>query len=89
MNKNGAVGDGNSQLIEILPARFAGTRTDEPKKFTIQVALDGKHFLESPSVVLRVDNTGIREETEYAFTDKEDIRTVNCKLQRRGHRKSP
>ena len=44
MNKNGAVGDGNSQLIEVLPARFAGTRTDEPKKFTIQVALDGKHL---------------------------------------------
>ena len=84
MNKNGAVGDGNSQLIEVLPARFAGTRTDEPKKFTIQVALDGKHFLESPSVVLRVDNTGIREETEYAFTDKEDIRTVTVNYKEEG-----
>lgn len=49
-------GDGNSQLVEILPPRLAGTN----KTYTIQIALDGKNFLDIPSVKLTVNNESLK-----------------------------
>lgn len=49
-------GDGNSQLVEILPPRLAGTN----KTYTIQIALDGKNFLDVPSVKLTVNNESLK-----------------------------
>ena len=51
-------GDGNSQYIEILPPRLAGTN----KTYTLQVALDGKNFLDVPTVKLTVNNESVKGE---------------------------
>ena len=52
------LGDGNSQYIEILPPRLAGTN----KTYTLQVALDGKNFLDVPTVKLTVNNESVKGE---------------------------
>lgn len=65
-DKNGIFGNGNSQLIELLPPRYCGT----DKTYTLQVSIDGEHWIEDPSVKLTVLNSGISGEAE--FTDCTD-----------------
>ncbi len=65
-HRNGVFGDGNSQLIELLPPRYAGTN----KTYKIQVAIDGKNFIEEPCVTLKVINENISG--EYDFRDCTD-----------------
>lgn len=60
-HRNGVFGNGNSQLIELLPPRYAGTN----KTYTIQVAIDGENFIEDPCVTLTVNNEGISGESEF------------------------
>lgn len=69
---NGATGDGNSQIIEVLPPRYAGTN----KEYKIQVAIDGKNYLDVPTVGLKVWNEGITGEADFTSCGPEDIRTV-------------
>lgn len=59
----------------MLPPRLAGTN----KTYTIQVALDGVNFLETPSVKLTVKNEGIKGETEWVECNKEDLITLTAK----------
>lgn len=73
--KTGVIGSGNTQLIEILPARLAGT----DKTYTLQVALDGKNFLEKPVATLQVLNNGITGETGFFPAGKEDIREIKVR----------
>ncbi len=76
VNKNGAIGDGNSQFVEILPPRYAGTN----KTYTIQVALDGVHFLDSPTVTLTVNNEQVKgQEEEWVECGKDDIVNITAK----------
>lgn len=76
VNKNGVIGDGNSQFVEILPPRYAGTN----KTYTIQVALDGVHFLDSPTVTLTVDNSQVKgQEDEWVECGKDDIINITAK----------
>lgn len=42
------------------------------------------HYLDGPSVELQLDNTGIRGETDYSYTDKEDIREVVVNYEEEG-----
>ncbi len=66
-HRNGVFGDGNSQLIELLPPRYAGTN----KTYKIQVAIDGENFIEEPCVTLKVLNENIKGEYEFRdCTDK-------------------
>ncbi len=66
-HRNGVFGDGNSQLIELLPPRYAGTN----KTYKIQVAIDGENFIEEPCVTLKVMNENIKGEYEFRdCTDK-------------------
>lgn len=69
---NGATGDGNSQIIEILPPRYAGTN----KTYTIQAAIDGKNFLETAVVKLTINNEGVQGETNFTPCGPEDIKEV-------------
>lgn len=74
-NANGVVGDGNSQFIEVLPPRYAGTN----KTYKIQVALDGVNFMEEPAVTLKVNNEGIRGEEGFTECGKENILQIQAK----------
>lgn len=60
-HRNGVFGDGNYQLIELLPPRYAGTN----KTYKIQVSLDGENFIEEPNVSLKINNEGIKGESEF------------------------
>lgn len=74
-NKNGVFGDGNAQLVELLPPRYAGTN----KKFTIQVSIDGENWLDTNTVTLTVNNQGISSESDFRTCNKEDIQTITVK----------
>lgn len=74
-NKNGVFGDGNAQLIELLPPRYAGTN----KKYTIQVSIDGENWLDTNTVTLTVNNQGISSESDFRTCNKEDIQTITVK----------
>lgn len=74
-NRNGVFGDGNSQLIELLPPRYAGTN----KTYRIQVALDGKNFIEEPCVTLKVNNEGISGEYEFRDCTSANFKYVTVK----------
>ena len=74
-NKNGVFGDGNAQLIELLPPRYAGTN----KKYTIQVSIDGVNWLDTNTVTLTVNNQGISSESDFRTCNKEDIQTITVK----------
>lgn len=74
-NKNGVFGEGNAQLIELLPPRYAGTN----KKFTIQVSIDGENWLDTNTVTLTVNNQGISSESDFRTCNKEDIQTITVK----------
>ena len=76
INKNGVIGDGNSQFIELLPPRYAGTN----KTYRIQVALDGEHFLEEPIAILTVNNEKVKgQEEEWVECGEEDIINITAK----------
>lgn len=76
INKNGVIGDGNSQFIELLPPRYAGTN----KTYRIQVALDGEHFLEEPIAILTVNNEQVKgQEEEWVECGEEDIVNITAK----------
>lgn len=76
INKNGVIGDGNSQFIELLPPRYAGTN----KTYRIQVALDGEHFLEEPIAILTVNNEKVKgQEEEWVECGEEDIVNITAK----------
>lgn len=72
---NGVYGEGNSQFIEILPPRLVGTN----KTYRIQVALDGKHFLDDPVVTLKVNNEAIQGESGFVQCGKNDLKDVVVK----------
>lgn len=72
VHKNGVFGDGNNQLIEVLPPRSIGIN----KTYIIQVALDGKNFIEVPSVKLTVMNDKITEEENFRVCGKEQYTDV-------------
>nr|WP_298568024.1 MucBP domain-containing protein [uncultured Mogibacterium sp.] len=74
-NKNGVFGEGNSQLVELLPPRYAGTN----KKYTIQVSIDGEHWLDTNTVTLTVNNEGIAQESDFRNCNKDDIKTITVK----------
>lgn len=74
-NKNGVFGDGNAQLVELLPPRYAGTN----KKFTIQVSIDGENWLDTNTVTLTVNNQGISSESDFRTCSKEDIQIITVK----------
>lgn len=74
-NKNGVFGDGNAQLVELLPPRYAGTN----KKFTIQVSIDGENWLDTNTVTLTVNNQGISSESDFRTCNKEDVQTITVK----------
>ena len=74
-HKNGVFGDGNSQLVELLPPRYAGTN----KKYTIQVSIDGEHWLNTNTVTLTVNNEGVSGESDFRTCNKEDIKTIAVK----------
>lgn len=74
-NKNGVFGDGNAQLVELLPPRYAETN----KKFTIQVSIDGENWLDTNTVTLTVNNQGISSESDFRTCNKEDIQTITVK----------
>lgn len=74
-NKNGVTGEGNSQIIEILPARYAGTN----KTYQIQVAIDGENYLDVPQVQLTINNEGIKGESGFTSCGPEDIKNVTVK----------
>lgn len=71
-------GDGNSQFIEILPPRLAGTN----KTYTLQVALDGKNFLDVPTVKLTVNNESVKGQeadgVEWVECGKEDLFNITA-----------
>ncbi len=71
-HKNGAVGGGNTMLIEVLPAKYAGA----DKHYTVQVAIDGEHFLDSHTIDLTVLNAGLKDDADYRSCGKEDIKQV-------------
>ena len=66
------VGDGNSQLIEVLPPRYVGTN----KTYTLEVALDGVNYQKVPNVKLTVQNEEIKDESEFVECGKKDIKYV-------------
>lgn len=71
-------GDGNSQYVEILPPRLAGTN----KTYTLQVALDGKNFLDVPTVKLTVNNESVKGEgadgMNWVECGKEDLFNITA-----------
>lgn len=76
MNANGVVGDGNSQFIEVLPPKYAGTN----KTYTIQVAIDGENFLEEPSVTLTVNNSELKgESSDYVECNPENYKYITVR----------
>ena len=75
INKNGVFGDGNTQLIEVLPPRYVGPNMT----YTLQVAIDGEHFLDVPSVQLTVNNENLVNDGQFERTGKEDIKTIIVK----------
>ena len=75
INKNGVFGDGNTQLIEVLPPRYVGPNMT----YTLQVAIDGEHFLDVPSVQLTVNNENLVDDGQFISTGKDDIHTVTVK----------
>lgn len=77
---NGATGDGNSQIIEILPPRYAGTN----KTYKIYAAIDGKNFLEEPVVTLTVNNEAVSGEADFTPCGPEDVREVVVKYVEQG-----
>lgn len=72
INKNGIFGNGNTQLIELLPPRYAGTN----KTYTITVAADGEHFDEDNKIILRVNNEGINNELDFRDCSEKGIKEV-------------
>ena len=75
MNANGVIGDGNSQLIEVLPPKYAGTN----KTYKLQVALDGEHFIEEPYVTLTVNNENLKDSEDYVECSPENYKYVTVK----------
>ena len=69
-HKTGITGDGNNQLIELLPPRKAGT----DKVYTIQVSLDGgQTWLDAPKATLKVNNAGISGEPGWFEAGKDNL----------------
>ena len=83
INKNGVFGDGNTQLIEVLPPRYVGPNMT----YTIQVAIDGKNFIDVPSVKLTVNNKNLESDGEFVPTGKDNIKTVTVKYIDKASRK--
>ncbi|MGN1166535.1 MAG: Ig-like domain-containing protein [Lachnospiraceae bacterium] len=79
-NKNGVFGDGNTQLIEVLPPRYVGP----DMTYTLQVAIDGVNFIEVPNVTLTVRNSGLTDDSEFVSCGEEDIKTVTVKYEEEG-----
>lgn len=79
-HKNGVTGEGNSQIVEILPARYAGTN----KTYQIQVAIDGEHYLTVPTAQLTINNESIRNESGFTPCGPEDIKNVTVKYVEKG-----
>ena len=71
-DKNGIFGQGNSQLVELLPPRYAGTN----KRYTIQVSIDGENWITEDTVTLTVNNESIQSEPEFRDCGAEDIKTL-------------
>lgn len=80
VHKNGVFGEGNSQLIEVLPPRYVGTN----KTYTIQVAIDGKNFIDVPSVKLTVKNENLKNDPEFVECSDKDFKYVNVKYVEKG-----
>ena len=83
VNKNGVFGEGNTQLIEVLPPRYIGTN----KTYRLQVAIDGVHFDEILEVRLTVNNEGIKGDPEFKVCGSDDIKTVTVKYIDKASRK--
>ena len=47
--------------------------------YTLQVAIDGEHFLDVPSVQLTVNNENLVDDGQFISTGKDDIHTVTVK----------
>lgn len=76
VHKNGVIGDGNSQFVEVLPPRYAGTN----KTYTLQIALDGENFLDAPTVTLTVNNEKVKgQDEEWVECGKDDVITITAK----------
>lgn len=82
-NKNGVFGDGNTQLIEVLPPRYVGP----DMTYTLQVAIDGENFIDVPNVTLTVKNSGLADDSEFVSCREDDIKTVTIKYVEEGTEK--
>ncbi len=69
---NGIFGNGNTQIIELLPARYAGTN----KTYTIEVAPDGKNFDSASAIKLRINNEGINDEVDFRDCTSDNFKYV-------------
>lgn len=74
-NKDGVFGEGNSQIVELLPPRYAGTN----KTYTIEASIDGKTWLDSPTVTLTIENSGISGESDFRDCSADSFKTVTVK----------
>lgn len=69
-NKNGVMGNGNTQIVEVLPPGRIGPN----KRYKIQVAIDGKNFIDTPYVYMTLETDGVKELHDYHVYSKEQVK---------------
>lgn len=74
-NHNGVMGDGNTQTIEILPPGRIGPN----KRYKIQVAIDGKNFVDTPYVYMTLETEMVKELHDYHNYTKDDVKLAKVK----------
>ena len=74
-NGNGVMGDGNTQTIEVLPPGRIGPN----KRYKLQVAIDGKNFIDSPYVYMTLDTEMVKDLYDYHDSSKEQLKVATVK----------
>ena len=74
-NGNGVMGDGNTQTIEVLPPGRIGPN----KRYKLQVAIDGKNFIDSPYVYMTLDTEMVKDLYDYHDSSKEQLKIAQVK----------
>ncbi len=74
-NGNGVMGDGNTQTIEVLPPGRIGPN----KRYKLQVAIDGKNFIDSPYVYMTLDTEMVKDLYDYHDSSKEQLKVAKVK----------
>lgn len=74
-NGNGVMGSDVTEIVELLPPGRIGPN----KKYKIEVALDGKNFIDSPSVYMTLDTSQVEDLYDFHSYTADDVKLAKIK----------